>query len=111
MVRVLNSTCRGSSDRQEGQNKHQGRNITARFQVIVKGQVKRLGCFDRTIRTSRKEIEGQMTANAQALGAQELFRMTHPGDKISQGIGVVSTAAVALGFYFGTSDSRVLVGA
>lgn len=44
-----------------------------------------------------------------ALGARELFRMTHPGDAVSQGIGVVSTAAVALGFYLGTHDTRVLV--
>jgi len=43
------------------------------------------------------------------LGARELFRMTHPGDEISQGIGVVSTALVSLGVYFGANDARLLV--
>lgn len=43
------------------------------------------------------------------LGARELFRMTHPGDAISQGIGVVSTALVSLGVYFGANDARLLM--
>lgn len=44
------------------------------------------------------------------LGAFELFRMTHPGDVISQVIGVAFTAAVSLALYLRPNDPRVLVG-
>lgn len=43
------------------------------------------------------------------LGAVELFRMTHPGDAVSQGIGVAFTAAVSLALYLHPHDSRVLI--
>lgn len=43
------------------------------------------------------------------LGAFELFRMTHPGDAISQGIGVAFTAAVSLALYWRPNDARVLL--
>ena len=43
------------------------------------------------------------------LGAFELFRMTHPGDTISQGIGIAFTAAVSLALYLHPKDPRVLV--
>lgn len=44
------------------------------------------------------------------LGAFELFRMTHPGDTVSQGIGVAFTAAVSVALYLRPNDPRVLVG-
>ncbi|MFZ5889995.1 MAG: phosphatidate cytidylyltransferase [Myxococcota bacterium] len=43
------------------------------------------------------------------LGAFELFRMTHPGDVVSQGIGVAFTAAVSIALYLHPRDPRVLV--
>jgi phosphatidate cytidylyltransferase len=43
------------------------------------------------------------------LGAHELFRMTHPGDSVSQGIGVAFTAAVSLALYLFPRDPRVLI--
>jgi phosphatidate cytidylyltransferase len=44
-----------------------------------------------------------------ALGARELFRMTHPGDSVSQGVGIASTALVSLAVYFGAGDARLLM--
>jgi phosphatidate cytidylyltransferase len=44
-----------------------------------------------------------------ALGALELFRMTHPRDAVAQGIGVASTVAVALSVYLFPRDPRVLI--
>ena len=44
-----------------------------------------------------------------ALGARELFRMTHPGDAFSQGVGIASTVAVSLGIYVGADDPRLLM--
>ncbi len=46
---------------------------------------------------------------ATAVAAQELFGMTHPGDGISQAIGVVMSVAVSLALYFFTQDARVLL--
>jgi phosphatidate cytidylyltransferase len=43
------------------------------------------------------------------LGARELFRMTHPDDAISQAIGIATTALVAVAFYLGPRDPRLLL--
>ncbi|MBK7579657.1 MAG: phosphatidate cytidylyltransferase [Myxococcales bacterium] len=50
-----------------------------------------------------------LVAFASAVGASELFAMTHPGDRIAQGIGVVLTLAVSAAVYFATTDSRILL--
>lgn len=42
-----------------------------------------------------------------ALGARELFQMTHPGDGVSQAIGVALTVVVGVALYFWGSDPRV----
>jgi phosphatidate cytidylyltransferase len=46
---------------------------------------------------------------ASLVGASELFAMTHPGDRIAQAIGVVTTGGVSLAVYFGSGDPRVLL--
>jgi phosphatidate cytidylyltransferase len=46
---------------------------------------------------------------ASAVGAQELFGMTHPGDRIAQGIGIVTTMAATAVAYFYASDPRALL--
>ncbi len=43
------------------------------------------------------------------VGAQELFGMTHPGDKVAQSAGVLVTLMVSLGLYYRGSDPRVLL--
>lgn len=43
------------------------------------------------------------------IAAQELFAMTHPGDAISQTVGVVSTLVLSAAIYFRSSDPRVLL--
>jgi phosphatidate cytidylyltransferase len=43
------------------------------------------------------------------VGAQELFGMTHPGDKVSQSAGVLVTLMVSLGLYYRSGDPRVLL--
>jgi phosphatidate cytidylyltransferase len=43
------------------------------------------------------------------VGCLELFAMTHPGDKISQGFGVLLSAAASLGVYFFGRDPKVLM--
>ncbi|HKO47159.1 MAG TPA: hypothetical protein VJV79_05520, partial [Polyangiaceae bacterium] len=45
---------------------------------------------------------------AAAISADELFRMTHPGDGIARAIGVLTTLAVAVSLYLFGSDPRVL---
>lgn len=46
---------------------------------------------------------------ASLIGSQELFAMTHEGDRISQAIGVAMSAAVSLALYFLGSDIRVVL--
>lgn len=46
---------------------------------------------------------------ASAVGASELFGMTHPGDRVAQALGVVLTVAVSLALYFGEHDLRLLL--
>jgi phosphatidate cytidylyltransferase len=46
---------------------------------------------------------------ATLIGAWELFNMTHPGDRVSQGIGVLVTAAASAATYLAAGDARVLV--
>jgi phosphatidate cytidylyltransferase len=46
---------------------------------------------------------------ASALAARELFRMTHPGDPVSQVVGVTSTAATTIVVYQFPDEPRVLV--
>jgi phosphatidate cytidylyltransferase len=43
------------------------------------------------------------------VGSHELFTMTHPGDRTSQAIGVLVSAAASLAVYFFHDDTRVLV--
>lgn len=46
---------------------------------------------------------------AALIGAWELFNMTHPGDRLSQAIGVLMSAAASLAMYVSDGDTRVLV--
>jgi phosphatidate cytidylyltransferase len=46
---------------------------------------------------------------AAMIGCAELFAMTHPGDRVTQVIGVVISAAMSLTVYFFTNDARVLL--
>ena len=46
---------------------------------------------------------------ATLIGAWELFNMTHPGDRLSQAIGVGMAAAASLALYVSDGDTRVLV--
>jgi phosphatidate cytidylyltransferase len=46
---------------------------------------------------------------AALIGSQELFAMTHEGDRISQLIGVAMSAGVSLALYFLGSDIRVVL--
>jgi phosphatidate cytidylyltransferase len=46
---------------------------------------------------------------AALVGAQELFAMTHPGDRLSQAVGVIVSAAASLAVYFFHADARVLL--
>src|SRR3954451_11743641 len=46
---------------------------------------------------------------AAAISADELFRMTHPGDGVARAIGILSTLAVAAGLYLWGSDPRLLL--
>jgi phosphatidate cytidylyltransferase len=50
-----------------------------------------------------------LVAAATAVGASELFGMTHPGDRVAQGIGVLFTLGVSAAVYFFTKDARVLL--
>jgi phosphatidate cytidylyltransferase len=43
------------------------------------------------------------------LGAQELFAMTHPGDRVSQAVGVLAAAVASATVYFWAGDARVLL--
>ena len=45
---------------------------------------------------------------ATLIGAWELFNMTHPGDRLSQLLGVLMTAAASLSMYVADGDTRVL---
>ena len=46
---------------------------------------------------------------AAAIAADELFRMTHPGDGIARGFGIVTTLGVAASLYSWGSDPRALL--
>jgi phosphatidate cytidylyltransferase len=48
-------------------------------------------------------------AAACGIGGYELFGMTHPLDRVAQGIGVVLTLGVSVGIYFGAHDPRALI--
>jgi len=45
---------------------------------------------------------------AALVGCAELFAMTHPGDRIGQGVGVALCAAASLALYFGGDDARIV---
>src|SRR5678815_3897209 len=45
---------------------------------------------------------------ATAIAAWELFNMTHPGDRVSQAMGVGMTAVTSLATYVSNADSRIL---
>src|ERR1700744_2532442 len=42
------------------------------------------------------------------VGVQELFAMTHPGDAVSQGFGVLVSAAASVALYLRGDDLRVV---
>ncbi len=46
---------------------------------------------------------------ATALASQELFAMTHAGDRAAQALGVIGTLLLSLGVYFGVDDSKLLI--
>jgi phosphatidate cytidylyltransferase len=46
---------------------------------------------------------------ASLVGASELFAMTHPGDRVSQAVGVLVSAAASLAVYLAPGDARVLL--
>jgi phosphatidate cytidylyltransferase len=46
---------------------------------------------------------------AAAIASDELFRMTHPGDAVARGIGIVTTLGTSVCLYLGGSDPRVLL--
>lgn len=48
-------------------------------------------------------------AVAAAIGAYELFAMTHHGDRAGQAIGIALTEAIVFSLWFGEADARVLV--
>jgi len=50
-----------------------------------------------------------LVAAACGIAAQELFAMTHPGDKLAQAAGIASTLGISVCLYFFTGDTRVLV--
>jgi phosphatidate cytidylyltransferase len=52
-----------------------------------------------------------LVAVAGAVGASELFAMTHPGDRVAQGLGVVMTLGLSGVIYFFGHDARVVLAA
>ncbi|MGD0525603.1 MAG: phosphatidate cytidylyltransferase [Polyangiaceae bacterium] len=50
-----------------------------------------------------------LVLGASLVGAQELFAMTHPGDRLSQAVGVLVSAAASGAVYCWSGDARVLV--
>jgi phosphatidate cytidylyltransferase len=50
-----------------------------------------------------------LVVTACAIAAQELFAMTHPGDKVAQAIGILSSVVVSACVYFYSNDARVLM--
>lgn len=46
---------------------------------------------------------------ATALASQELFAMTHTGDRVAQALGVAGTLLLSLGVYFGVHEPKLLV--
>jgi phosphatidate cytidylyltransferase len=46
---------------------------------------------------------------AAAIASDELFRMTHPGDGVARGVGIVTTLGVSVCLYLWGSDPRVLL--
>ena len=43
------------------------------------------------------------------IGTWELFSMTHPGDRVAQGLGALLGAVTSVTIYFGSHDARVVV--
>lgn len=50
-----------------------------------------------------------LVAFACAVGASELFGMTHPGDRVAQALGVLLTLGVSAAVYFSTTEPRGLL--
>ncbi len=46
---------------------------------------------------------------AALIGCAELFAMTHPGDRVSQALGVLISAGASLAIYLFTNDARVVL--
>jgi phosphatidate cytidylyltransferase len=43
------------------------------------------------------------------VGAQELFAMSHPGDRVSQAVGVLVSAGASAALYLAPGDARILI--
>lgn len=52
-----------------------------------------------------------LVAAASVIGATELFGMTHPGDRVAQGVGALMTLLLSAAVYFFVRDARVVLGA
>jgi phosphatidate cytidylyltransferase len=50
-----------------------------------------------------------LVACACLVAASELFGMTHPGDRVAQGLGIVMTVGVSAGVYFFSDDPKKLL--
>jgi phosphatidate cytidylyltransferase len=50
-----------------------------------------------------------LVLGAVLVGAQELFSMTHPGDRVAQAVGVLVTASASVAIYCWSGDPRVLL--
>ncbi len=50
-----------------------------------------------------------LVATASVVGAIELFAMTHPGDRVSQTLGVLLTLGVSVSVYWATANPAVLL--
>jgi phosphatidate cytidylyltransferase len=50
-----------------------------------------------------------IVVTAVVVGTLELFAMTHPGDRVAQGIGAATALGVSLSLYFFASDARVVL--
>jgi phosphatidate cytidylyltransferase len=47
---------------------------------------------------------------ATVVGGNEFFKMTHPDDKVAQGLGVLTCVGVSVAVYFFAADARVMLG-
>jgi phosphatidate cytidylyltransferase len=50
-----------------------------------------------------------LVIGAALVGEQELFSMSHPGDRVAQAVGVIVSAAASIAIYLWPGDTRVLI--